>query len=67
MTEKSKPKQFMTVAESASALSVSTKTIWNWIYARKIESVKLGRSRRISVDALRELTERDVTPVLEAR
>jgi excisionase family DNA binding protein len=54
--------EMMTVPEAAEALALSQKTIWAWVHSRQLSSVKLGRSRRIPADAVRELIERGMSP-----
>jgi excisionase family DNA binding protein len=57
--------KLMTVPEAAAALSVSPKTLWAWIYSRKIGSTLIGRSRRIPVQAVHDLVERGMVPARE--
>lgn len=47
-------KLLLTVREAAEALSLSQNGIYNLINGGQLRSVKIGRSRRISSDALAE-------------
>lgn len=44
--------RYLTVADVAERLSVSRVTVYSFIKAGKLESVKLGKSRRIALSAL---------------
>ena len=44
-----------TVAETAKALSVSTKTIYNYLYSGKIEAVKIGSKWIIKADTVKKI------------
>jgi excisionase family DNA binding protein len=44
--------QYLTVKDVAERLKVSRVTVYSFIKAGKLESVKLGKSRRISLSAL---------------
>jgi hypothetical protein len=54
--------QLMPVRKVAEILDVAEVTVWNYVYSRQLESVKVGRLRRISVRAIREFQERGLTP-----
>lgn len=58
--------QLMTVQEAASVLAVSRKTIWQWIYQRRIASTLIGRSRRIPISAVQEFVERGMVSVVDS-
>lgn len=58
--------QLMTVQEAASVLAVSQKTIWQWIYQRRIASTLIGRSRRIPTSAVQEFVERGMVSVVDS-
>ncbi|TDW91274.1 excisionase family DNA-binding protein [Kribbella sp. VKM Ac-2566] len=45
---------FMTVEEAAKALRIGRTRMFALIASGEVESVLIGRSRRISIDALRE-------------
>ena len=44
-----------TVKEAAEALSVSTKTIYNYLYAGKIEAVKIGSKWIIKAETVKRI------------
>jgi excisionase family DNA binding protein len=56
------PSKLLTVQESAEQLGLSARTIWAWIYERKLETVRLGRAVRIKQSALDQLIEQGTTP-----
>jgi excisionase family DNA binding protein len=56
------PSKLLTVQESADQLGLSARTIWGWIYERKVEVVRLGRAVRIKQSSLDELIEQGTTP-----
>ena len=51
------PPQLYSVAECAKFLSVSIKTMWRLIYARKITTVRINRRVLISDEAIREFVD----------
>ena len=52
----------LTVKESADQLGLSVRTVWAWIYARKLGVVRLGRAVRIPQTAIDELIEAGSIP-----
>ena len=54
--------QLMSVPKAAEMIGAAPVTVWNWVYSAQIESVKVGRLRRISVKAIREFQERGLSP-----
>jgi excisionase family DNA binding protein len=56
------PKKLLTVKESAEQLGLSARTVWAWIYARKLGVVRLGRAVRIPQTAIDELIEAGSVP-----
>lgn len=44
--------QLLTVPAAAETLSMSEATVWNLLATGELESVKVGRSRRIPTDAV---------------
>jgi excisionase family DNA binding protein len=54
--------QLMPVRKAAEILDVAEVTVWNYVYSRQLESVKVGRLRRISVRAIREFQQRGLSP-----
>ncbi|MCH8346694.1 MAG: helix-turn-helix domain-containing protein [Chloroflexi bacterium] len=51
VTEQASP-LLLTVPEAARRLSLARSTLYELVLTRQIESVKIGRSRRIPLDAL---------------
>ena len=49
---------FMTVEEAAAALRIGRTRMFDLIAKGQVSSVLIGRSRRVSVDALREYAKR---------
>lgn len=58
-------RKLLTVNESAEQLGLSSRTVWAWIYARKLEVVRLGRSVRVPQAAIDTLIERGTVPALD--
>lgn len=56
--------QLYTIGEAASILGVSVATIRQWVWLRKIESTRVGRSVRLRKDVLEALVNEGTTPVL---
>jgi len=54
--------RLLTVAESAERLGIREKTLRFWIWQRKVEFIKIGRSIRISEDVIRRLIEHGTVP-----
>ena len=52
-----RPPLLLTVPEAASLLSISRATLYALLAAGTIESIRIGRSRRIPVDALHDFVE----------
>ena len=50
-------KLLLTVREAADVLSVSRSRAYELIYAEQLDSVKIGRSRRVSLASVRRLAE----------
>lgn len=59
--------KLLTVKESADQLGLSARTIWAWIYARKLGVVRLGRAVRIQQSAIDELIEEGTVPAKAER
>ena len=55
-------KQLLTVKQAAEELGLSDRTIWAWVYARKLGVVRLGRAVRIPQTAIDELIEFGTIP-----
>jgi excisionase family DNA binding protein len=47
--------KFFTIEELAAHFKVTRQTIQNWIRTGKLESIKLGRSRRIPSSAVEKM------------
>jgi excisionase family DNA binding protein len=47
--------RLLTVPEAASEMGLSARTVWAWVYARKLGVVRLGRAVRIPRTAIEEL------------
>ncbi len=50
------------VPEAAELLSISPKTLWAMVGARRVDTVRIGRSVRIPVSAIERLIEQGMTP-----
>ena len=50
-------KLLLTVREAADVLSVSRSRVYELIYAEQLDSVKIGRSRRVSLASVRRLAD----------
>ena len=48
-------KRLLTVKQAAEELGLSDRTVWAWVYARKLGVVRLGRCVRIPQSAIEEL------------
>ena len=55
-------KLLLTVREAADVLSVSRSRVYELIYAEQLDSVKIGRSRRVSLASVRRLGEGPSAP-----
>jgi len=56
------PTKLLTVRQCADQLGLSARTIWSWIYSRKLSVVKLGRAVRIPQTAIDEMIEAGSVP-----
>ncbi len=52
----------LTVREAAEQLGLSPKTVWAWVYSRRLGFVRLGRSVRIPQTAVDELIDAGTIP-----
>lgn len=59
-------KRFFSVPEFAEETNTSEKFVWKKIYAREIETVKFGRLRRISREALDQFIANSTIPARPA-
>jgi excisionase family DNA binding protein len=48
----------VTVAETATMLSIGRTAAWELVRTHKIRSVKIGRTRRVPITAIQEYVER---------
>lgn len=55
-----------TVPEAAKVVGVSAKTMWRFVWARKVRSVLIGRSRRVPVSAIQEFIDKNTIPAANA-
>jgi excisionase family DNA binding protein len=60
-------KLLLTVREAADVLSVSRSRVYELIYAEQLDSVKIGRSRRVSLASVRRLADGPSAEVHHAR
>ncbi len=51
-------KLLYTMEEAADALSVGRSTVYDLVRMKLLQTVRIGRSRRVTADALRELVDR---------
>jgi excisionase family DNA binding protein len=54
--------RLLTVPQAADELGLSARTVWAWIYARKLGVVRLGRAVRIPRTAIESLIEAGTIP-----
>jgi len=54
--------KLLTVKQAADEMGLSARTIWAWVYARKLGVVRLGRAVRIPQTAIDELIEAGSIP-----
>ena len=59
--------KLLTVEQAAQMLSLRPATIRDWIWRRKIETIRIGRAVRIPEAQIEALIERGTVPALEAR
>ncbi len=55
--------KLLKVPEAAAILALSQKALWQWIYARRISVVRLGRAVRVPLSEIERLIEEGTTPV----
>ena len=56
------PVKLLSVKEASNQLGVSERGLWDWIYQRRIEIVRLGRCVRIRQSVLDEFVQRGTIP-----
>lgn len=59
--------RLLSLPEAAQRLGLSTKTLRAWVWTRRIDYCKIGRSVRIADDTVNRLIERGRIPALEGR
>jgi excisionase family DNA binding protein len=59
--------RLLTIDQAAVVLGLKPKTLYQRIWRRQIEHVKLGRNVRFRADVLERMIEESTVPVLEAR
>ncbi len=59
--------RLLTVPEAAATLGLKTATIRAWIWMRKIDYVKLGRSVRLTEQTVRQLIDEGTVPARRER
>jgi excisionase family DNA binding protein len=57
--------KLLTVMQAADRLGLRPATIRSWIWARRIQYVKLGRSVRLREDTIDEIIEAGTIPALD--
>jgi excisionase family DNA binding protein len=58
-------KNLLNVREAAAELSISDKTLWSWVYARKIAITRVGRCVRIPASEVIRIVSEGTIPALE--
>lgn len=58
--------RLLKVPEAAAMLALSQKTVWQWIGARRIGVVRLGRAVRVPITEIERLMEEGSTPARRA-
>jgi excisionase family DNA binding protein len=61
------PLRLLTVEEAAERLSLSLSTLRIWVWKRRIDTVRIGKSVRISEAVLDDLIRRGTRPAVEQR
>ncbi len=60
-------KNLLNVREAAAELSISDKTLWSWIYARRIAVTRVGRCVRIPASEVTRIVSEGMIPVLDSQ
>ena len=58
-------KPMLSVPAAAEYLGLSQRTIWGWIYERRVPSIRLGRAVRLRTSDLDKFIEAGTTPALD--
>ena len=58
-------RRLLSVPQVAAMISVSSRTVWSWIYARKIPFIKIGGSVRIDLNELERVLDAGTVPAIE--
>jgi excisionase family DNA binding protein len=59
--------RLLTVPQAASEMGLSARTVWAWVYQRKIGVVRLGRAVRVPQKSIDELIEFGTVPAKAER
>ena len=59
--------RLLTITETAAELRIKPKTLYQKIWRREIEYVKLGRNVRFRADMIERMIQESTVPALEAR
>lgn len=59
------PRRLLSIPEAAEYLGLKASTVRQWVWLRKIDCVRVGRSVRIAQDVLDRLIESGTTPALQ--
>jgi excisionase family DNA binding protein len=59
--------RLLSLPQAAEELGTTVNTIRAWIYRRKIDFVKIGRSVRVSEETVQRIIDRGSRPALEDR
>ncbi len=60
-------RKLLTTAEAAAELGLAERTVRQWIWRRKIDTVRIGRCVRVPAAACDALIERGLRPAVEGR
>jgi excisionase family DNA binding protein len=58
-------RRLLSVPQTAAYISVSARTVWSWVYARKIPVIRIGGSVRIDLNELEKLLTAGTVPAIE--
>ncbi len=56
------PVKLLTVKEASNQLGVSERSLWSWIYERRLETVRLGRCVRLRQSVIDDFVQRGTVP-----
>lgn len=55
-------KTLLTVPQAAQRMTISDKSTWRMVYARKLEVVRIGRSVRVTEESVDDIIDGGTTP-----